>query len=278
VYEVIWQALFYLSSFYNREVIWNLLRNEKPKTKAPLKFLIISTGFNCKDYVHKNYTSVINQTYDNWEHIIINDASKDGTASRLNWMADDPRVKVIHNSNNMGAAYNRWKAVQESTIGPEDVVCLLGLDDHLFPNALEIVKQEYDNGKWMTYGNWVNQHGIKCRTDLYFPENVHKKRNYRKVKYRSTALNTFKRKLFDAIPEEDFKLNGEWIDSTTESELMFSCLEMCGKDRIGVIEEPIYYYNESLSNGTLRRLGVDYKYNIYYKITDRDKKPLYENL
>ena len=102
--------------------------------------------------------------------------------------------------------------------------------------------------------------------------------------YRSTAPNTFKKFLFDEIPDEDFKVFGKWIDNATETELMFSCLEMCGKDRIGVITEPIYLYNRTRGGNTKHRnykhngqimSGIDYKMKVVYpEIVKRKKKPL----
>jgi len=159
---------------------------------------------------------------------------------------------------------------------PTDVVLLLGMDDRLLPGCLERVATEYRSGKWMTYGNWINQNGDGLPKDfnLYFDEQTHTSRAYRDVTYRSTAPNTFYKFLFDAIPEDDFKIGGKWIDSTTESEVMFSCLEMCGKDRIGVIEEPVYLYNQHLPNGTIKRHGSKYKYELLDIIKARPKRKL----
>lgn len=242
-----------------------------------VKFFIIASGYNCKDLAVDCYQSLLLLKYDNWQAVLIDDASTDGTdlsLQRTYAMYPDERVSMVRNVENMGAACNRLAAINSFKLDKEEVIVFLGLDDRLLPNALDVIKAQYDAGKWMTYGNWINQHGIGLPKDfdLYFDEETHKNRDYRKVKYRSTAPNTFKKFLFDEIPVEDFKIDGKWIDSTTESEVMFSCLEMSGKDRIGVIEEPIYVYNQNLPGGTLARLGADYKYKIYNEIIKRPKK------
>lgn len=262
-----------------------------------MKFHIIATGYNCAKYVEKCINSVVAQDYDNWVLSIANDASTDDTYQQIvihaEIAADHGKRKIIsfHEKDgvNKGAAYQRYANIitlsnPESTperylIRPDDVIVLLGMDDELLPGALSRIKQEYDKGKWMTYGNWINQHGKGLPDDfeLDFPDEIHATRDYRKVKYRSTAPNTFYAKLFFKIPEVDFQINGKWLDTTTESELMFSCLEMCGKDRIGIIREPIYLYNQNLPNGTQRRLGQQYKNEVYAQIAARPKKPLYEN-
>lgn len=244
-----------------------------------MKVLIIATGYNCEGYAEKCIASVQAQTYQNYEAVFISDGSTDKTGGMIvqycDKVKDERLIPKLYSINN-GAAKRRYDAIKEYAKDKETVILLLGLDDELMPNCLERIKKEYDNGKWMTYGNWKNQHGkMLPKGFLNFPDIIHNDRSYRKVQYRSTAPNTFKRFLFDQIPEDDFKINGEWIKSTTESELMFSCLEMCGKHMIGVIEDPIYLYNENLPGGTLKRLGVKYKYDIYNQVIQRPKKPLY---
>lgn len=242
-----------------------------------VKFLIIASGLNCKGYARKCIQSVVAQKYKNFKAVFISDGSTDGTLGIEDTSGiNDNRCFVEISEKNVGAAKRRFDAIKKYSDSPEDVILFLGLDDELLPNALTAIAWEYANGKLMTYGNWKNQHGKVPLNNafLQFDEATHATRDYRKVKYRSTAPNTFKRHLFDRIPEADFKIDGKWIDSTTESEVMFSCLEMCGKDRIGVINEPIYLYNEALPNGTLRRLGVEYKYRLYNIITSRPKRDL----
>lgn len=239
------------------------------------KFLIIATGYNCQQYVHRCIQSVFNQTYKYYQAVFISDGSTDSTADEIIKYCGKRFHSMIHRSNE-GAAKRRWEAIKEYADDEETIIVLLGLDDELKPWALQTIVEEYYAGKWMTYGNWKNQYGKGLPSDfqLHFDQVTHENRDYRKVLYRSTAPNTFKRFLFDRIPESDFKIKNKWINSATEGELMFSCLEMCGEKRIGVIERPIYLYNEGLKNGSLKRLGVKYKYRIMDIIRSRPKKDL----
>jgi hypothetical protein len=248
-----------------------------------MRFDVICTGWNCLTYVDKCVRSVQKQTYGNWHLHLISDGSTDGTGEALKqYEADNISVYVF--DENLGAAKRRMDCIRP--LDSESVCLLLGMDDELLPNCLSRVKKEYDKGKWMTYGNWKDQHNRSMPEtfNLDFDAETHLNRDYRKVLYRSTAPNTFKKFLFDQIPDEDFQLNGKWIDSTTESELMFSCLEMCGKDRIGIIKDHIYLYNRGRVGGTLQRTyevdgkkmsGADYKMKVIYpEIVKRPKKPL----
>jgi len=241
----------------------------------PVNFLIVVTGFNCMEYVRPCILSIRNQKYDSFKLVIVNDGSTDSTLFEIKKFEGYFNFEIMSFKNNHGAAFCRHAAI--SAFGNKnDVIVLVGLDDELLPGALEEISKQYEAGKWMTYGNWINQsgQGLPDWFQLEFDEETHKNRDYRKVKYRSTAPNTFYKFLFDKIPVDDFKLNGKWLDTTTESEVMFSCLEMCGQDRIGIIKKPIYKYNQNLPNGTQRRLGQAYKNEVYAQIINRNKKPL----
>jgi glycosyltransferase involved in cell wall biosynthesis len=240
-----------------------------------IRFLIIATGYNCENYVKKCYESVLHQTCTNWKLIMISDGSTDKTNMELRDIEGKTIVEIY--DTNEGAAKRRYEAIRQ--YGDEmDIIVLLGTDDELLPDALMEIREQYKLGKWMTYGNWVDQWGDPNNVSLPFPEDVHSDRSYRSVSYRATAPNTFYKFLFDRIPESDFQLNGKWIDTTTESEVMFSCLEMCGKEKIGVIEKPIYIYNRLLTNGTQKRLGQAYKNQVYSEIIKRPKKELLRGL
>lgn len=248
-----------------------------------MRFEIICTGWNCYTYVNKCVASVMGQKYRNWHLHLISDGSTDGTAEAIKAYSKNRKVTVYDFKENKGAALRRLEVIRPLK---DDSVCiLLGMDDEMLPGCLERIKKEYDLGKWMTYGNWVDQNGYMLPDGfLHYTDQDHAQRNYRKLTFRATGLNTFKKFLFNEIPDDDFKVFGKWIDNATETELMFSCLEMCGKERIGVIEEPIALYNRRRVGGTLSRSyelngvpmsGKDYKYKLLEVITNRPKKPLY---
>lgn len=247
-----------------------------------LEFLILVTGYNCADKVQACYRSIKKQDYNPLKvhAVFIDDGSSDDTLKRIYEITSvsSHRFTWSGDNRNMGAAFRRHEAVFYSGAGPETVIVLLGMDDELLPGALSEIKKQYDNGKWVTYGNWINQHGkgLPEGFELDFPEEIHRTRDYRKVKYRSTAPNTFKKFLFDQIPASEYKVNGEWIKATTESHVMFSCLEMAGKDRIGIITKPIYLYNQSRPDNARKRFGDAYQDGIYREIINRPKKDLYE--
>lgn len=69
---------------------------------------IITPAYNCEKYIRYAIESVKRQTYENWEHIIINDCSTDDTDKILEKYArKDQRICVIALNKNEGVAYAR---------------------------------------------------------------------------------------------------------------------------------------------------------------------------
>jgi len=229
---------------------------------------LIITGYNCEAYLQKCAESV-RDLQGEWKAIFISDGSTDKT-SQLLFNIEDSRIITEHYTENKGAAYRRYQAIH-THCKPDDVVLLVGMDDSILPYALHYITDHYEAGKLMTYGNWRNDHSVFPRELLYYDDTIHADRSYRQHKYRSTHICTFKAELFFKLSEEDFKVNGEWIKATTESPIMFAALEMCGKERIGVIETPIYFYNDRNKQKAKFRFGRQYQEAIYKEIVSRPK-------
>lgn len=74
---------------------------------------IITPAYNCAKYIGATIDSVLNQTYKNWEMIIVDDASTDNTEEIVK-SYNDSRVKYIKLKENSGAAITRNTAMQEA--------------------------------------------------------------------------------------------------------------------------------------------------------------------
>lgn len=74
---------------------------------------IIMPSYNTASYIEESVKSVLDQTYTNWELIIVDDCSTDSTDEILSKICDD-RIRIIKNNTNSGAAYSRNKALREA--------------------------------------------------------------------------------------------------------------------------------------------------------------------
>ena len=69
---------------------------------------IIIPVYNAEKFIKDTIETVQNQTYDNWELILVNDCSKDKSAKIIKeYMKEDKRIKLINNKINSRAAITR---------------------------------------------------------------------------------------------------------------------------------------------------------------------------
>lgn len=70
------------------------------------KISVLMGIYNCAETLSDAINSIISQTYNNWELIICDDASKDNSLLIAeNFANKDNRIKIIYNSTNMGLNY-----------------------------------------------------------------------------------------------------------------------------------------------------------------------------
>ena len=95
---------------------------------------IIMPAFNCGDFIGTTLDSVINQSYKNWEVIVVDDCSTDNTADVVQeYIKKDNRIKYHKLEKNSGAAVARNKAVD---LAAGKYMAFLDSDDVWFPEKL----------------------------------------------------------------------------------------------------------------------------------------------
>ena len=125
---------------------------------------IIMPSYNTALFIAETIQSVLNQTYTNWELIIVDDCSTDNTDEVLENIKDS-RIRYFKNDKNSGAAVSRNKALREAR---GQWIAYLDSDDLWMPEKLE--KQIHfmeTNGYAFSYTNYEeidvdgNRTGIK---------------------------------------------------------------------------------------------------------------------
>lgn len=81
------------------------------------KVSVIMSVYNCEDTLRESIDSILAQTYDNWEFVICNDASTDGTQAVLDeYQAKYPeKFVLVSNESNMRLAYSLNHCLQYAT-------------------------------------------------------------------------------------------------------------------------------------------------------------------
>lgn len=106
----------------------------KDKNKLEDLVSIIMPAFNCGDFIGITLDSVLAQTYQNWEVIVIDDCSTDNTQEIVKlYMSKDNRIKYHKLDENSGAAVARNKAID---LAQGKYMAFLDSDDVWFPEKL----------------------------------------------------------------------------------------------------------------------------------------------
>jgi len=103
------------------------------------KISIITVIKNNKEYIEKNILSLINQNYKNYEHIIIDGGSTDGSKEIIKKY----RAKIAHfvSEKDKGIYDAMNKGID---LASGDIIGILNSDDYFYENALQIVKTYFE--------------------------------------------------------------------------------------------------------------------------------------
>jgi glycosyltransferase involved in cell wall biosynthesis len=96
---------------------------------------IITPCYNSIKYIDQTIKSVLIQTYQNWEMIVVDDCSTDGSYEKvLEYAVKDSRIKAYRMEKNGGAALARNKAIEYSN---GNYLAFLDSDDLWYPEKIE---------------------------------------------------------------------------------------------------------------------------------------------
>ena len=129
------------------------------------KISIVTVTKNSEKYLEENIKSLSNQTFRNFEHIIIDGKSTDNTIAIIKKNSD--KVDKWISEPDQGLYYAMNKGINIST---GEIIGILNSDDIYFPNALEIVNNYFssDNKLDFLFGT-VQKHKLMHG---YFPKKI----------------------------------------------------------------------------------------------------------
>jgi glycosyltransferase involved in cell wall biosynthesis len=96
---------------------------------------VATIAYNAASYLEECVRSIQRQTFDDYEHVIVEDGSSDGTLELACALAaEDPRIRVEQNAGNLGIARARNRAV---SLARGEFLAWLDADDIAMPTRLE---------------------------------------------------------------------------------------------------------------------------------------------
>ena len=103
---------------------------------------VIIPNYNHESYLAQRIDSVLRQTYENIEVIILDDASSDGSMAVIERYAGEARVRILANKNNSGSAFCQWNRGVREARG--EYVWVAESDDYADPQFLETLVARLD--------------------------------------------------------------------------------------------------------------------------------------
>ncbi len=237
---------------------------------------IIVPVYNVEKYLRRCVDSLVTQTYENLEILLIDDGSRDGSLSICReYEKIDSRVRVFHKENEgLGLTRNYGTA---RAVG--DYITFVDSDDYLVPDAMEVLIKK----AWETQADIIsaNMYYKDKPMDVFLPERLYDSDEIQRIlmvrmmgnspnildgfSYTSTA-KLFKRELF-AEKKLLFPSERELI----WEDLAFSvnAFPVCGA--IYITHYPIYYYcfNEGSLTHSYKPHKLDLIMILYRYMTDK---------
>ena len=219
-------------------------------------FNIIVPVFNAEKYLAKCLSSIIKQSYKNFQVKVVDDCSTDSSYEVASTIcANFENFKIYRNKRRLGALNNISKLLSLRIKDPTKTIdILVDGDDYLYSgDVLNIIYEKYLNTKCLiTYGSFLTSKGVQGKK---YPRFIREFNLYRKYFWYASHLKTFRHDLWLSINQNDLlDKNGQYFPCATDLAIMFPMLEMAG-NRQQFVKDILYFYNEQnpISNHNIRR-------------------------
>lgn len=108
--------------------------------KTPL-FSVLIANYNNGRYLQEAIDSVLEQTYTNWEIVLVDDKSTDNSFEIYEKYKDDDRFHLYFNEENKGCGYTKHRCAE---LAQGELCGFLDPDDKLADNAMEIMVDAHE--------------------------------------------------------------------------------------------------------------------------------------
>jgi len=205
---------------------------------------ILTTSYNCAEYIEKCINSIRTQTYTDFKCYITDDLSTDNTREVVKKVIDgDDRFILIENETKMYQAGNYDNVIRNLNLDGNEICVEVDGDDWL-PNSgvFQKINDVYSKDDvWLTSGSFKYHDGRKGfanppTTDI----------DVRKQVFTLSHLRTWKAWLWNKIDPRDLRdENNQYWNVSGDLAFMFPMFEMSGIEHFKFLNDVNYVYNES---------------------------------
>lgn len=220
---------------------------------------IIMPAYNAGRTISESIDSVLSQSYQDWELLVVDDCSKDNTLDVIQKYADgDNRITIIKNEKNLGVAASRNKAI---AMARGEWVAFLDADDLWCGDKLEkqilFANQHSDAVLIYTAAHYMNADGIMYK----YVMPVELKFGFKQLLHRNILICSsvlLRKDIAQQVPMKDGCLHEdylEWLEITKPGYFAYG------------INEPLVIYRLQEESRSSNRLKAAYmSYNTYRAI------------
>ena len=222
---------------------------------------IIMPTYKCGRFIAESIQSVQAQTYQNWELIIVDDCSNDGTvATVLGFKKEDDRISLYQNTSNSGAAVSRNTALRKAK---GRWIAFLDSDDLWEPTKLEKqVRFMEENGYAFSYTEYqeMDSEGALTGVVISGPKHVTKRGMYNFC-WPGCLTVMYDASVVGLIQIEDIKKNNDYA----------MWLKVCKKADCYLLPEVLARYRRGRS-GSVSSHGITTMIGWHYKLWHEAEK------
>lgn len=195
---------------------------------------IIVPVYNAQKYIKRCVESIVNQSYQKWELILIDDGSKDESSLICDELKQtDSRIHVVHTVN-QGASAARNRGLDEAA---GDYITFVDADDWVEPNHLEVLVNQIDSDVDLCINSFI--------ADLYYGSRPYQ---YKEVKTQDNieSINAF----FTILLQHSQFLWNKLFKSNIikDNHIRFNTSISLGEDNIFILEYLNYIRGLSASS------------------------------
>ncbi len=234
--------------------------------------IIFSCGRDCLDSVEKHMNSIYSQTFQDFHHIVVDDASKGNNLYKKIHQLKNEKTIIYKNKKNNGWLKNAIDYLIPF-VNDLDIVVVVDLDDWLYDDFVlqKILNIYKDPTVHITFGSYIRSDEMNKK--IKYPDKSDVvitlgSDNIRKEPWVFSHLKTFKGFLIKKIKDESFRgPDGEYMKCSYDRAIMYPMIEMVGIEHIRYIDDIMYIYNVNVSNNV---------YKIYPEMQVLNKKYISE--
>ena len=233
-----------------------------------MKLVIVSTGWNCAQYIKEYIQSLQIQQHTDFIVYLVDDGSTDNmTAAVKTAIGTDTRFNLIRNQTNKWKTSNFVDIIRnKQNIDDQDVIIEIDADDKLSDNTvLSQIYTIYKNPSiWICGSRWMHPDGTPNTSWTNGPVIPEKARS----NWRFSHMRSYRAFLFRAIKDSDLKINGKYHRAACDIGYTIPMLEMAGSEHYYFLDKITYVYRRhpnnsgnrtsSHGNGNLQRQTADY--------------------